>query len=396
MKLLIVDDQLATLRGIAEEIDWAAEGITEVATAQNAMEARLVFKQGVPEVMICDIEMPVESGIDLCRWVRRMEYETKMIFLTCHSEFSYAKEAIELQAIDYILQPAPYEDIVEVVRRAIQGVEENTRQKEERHKARAYVQKQEYIQQNLWRDFLCEIRGREALLEAVPDLAQNQEFWPVLLQFVHWQGNRQEWNDALLTVILTSFITDIFNKEDYYSVLVPMENEIYVVLLQENGQKEITAEKLTEKFRYLSHVFDLYMPCSIACYMAEPALLGSLPVVWQELAKRKEHNVTGKAGLFTTVSPYSARTRDFAGEIRQWKLYLCSGCGERMEQEATELLNQVLLEGELDASNLMHFYQDFMQMLYRTGLEENGITVAAIFRTEEEMELYRNGMKSLA
>ena len=65
MKLLIVDDQLATLTGLCQDIDWKREGITEVAAAQNAMEARIIFRNGVPDIMICDIEMPVESGIQL-------------------------------------------------------------------------------------------------------------------------------------------------------------------------------------------------------------------------------------------------------------------------------------------------------------------------------------------
>lgn len=123
MKLLIVDDQLATLTGLCQDIDWKREGITEVAAAQNAMEARIIFRNGVPDIMICDIEMPVESGIQLGKWVRSMGYSTRIIYLTCHSEFEYAKEALELRAVDYILQPAPYEEIVEVVKHTIQDIE---------------------------------------------------------------------------------------------------------------------------------------------------------------------------------------------------------------------------------------------------------------------------------
>ena len=93
MKLLIVDDQQATLQGLAENIDWAGEGFQSVETARNAMEARLSFRRQEPDVMLCDIEMPVETGMDLVRWVREQGYETRIIFLTCHTEFRYAQEA---------------------------------------------------------------------------------------------------------------------------------------------------------------------------------------------------------------------------------------------------------------------------------------------------------------
>lgn len=82
MKLLVVDDQLITLNGVARMIDWAAEGFDVVDTAQNAMEARLSFSRGVPDVMLCDIEMPVENGVELCKWVRQQGYSTGIIFLT--------------------------------------------------------------------------------------------------------------------------------------------------------------------------------------------------------------------------------------------------------------------------------------------------------------------------
>ncbi len=111
MKLLIVDDQPATLKGLEHGIQWRQLGIEKVISAQNAMEARLVFKKEPPDILLCDIEMPVETGIQLCQWIRQEGHDTKLIFLTCHSEFIYAREAVSLGAIDYILQPAPYAKI---------------------------------------------------------------------------------------------------------------------------------------------------------------------------------------------------------------------------------------------------------------------------------------------
>ena len=59
MKLLIVDDQLLTLNGIAQGINWREEGFDVVETAQNAMEARISFSRAVPDVMLATLK---------CRW----------------------------------------------------------------------------------------------------------------------------------------------------------------------------------------------------------------------------------------------------------------------------------------------------------------------------------------
>ena len=112
MKLLIVDDQPGVLEGLVNGINWEKEGILQVVTAQNAEQARKEFEKGAPDIMLCDIEMPVENGLQLFCWVKDQQYETCCIFLTSHAEFDYAKEAIHLGAFVYILQPAPYQEVL--------------------------------------------------------------------------------------------------------------------------------------------------------------------------------------------------------------------------------------------------------------------------------------------
>ena len=53
-----------------------------------------------------DIEMPGESGLQLLEWVRNEQMEIACIFLTAHADFTYAKTAMRLDSVDYILQTA--------------------------------------------------------------------------------------------------------------------------------------------------------------------------------------------------------------------------------------------------------------------------------------------------
>ena len=70
--------------------------------------------------MLCDIEMPGENGLALLRWVRENKKDIECVFLTCHASFAYAREAICLGCQDYILIPAKYEEIGEVIQRVVQ------------------------------------------------------------------------------------------------------------------------------------------------------------------------------------------------------------------------------------------------------------------------------------
>ena len=109
MTVLIVDDQINVVSGLVLGIHWDKIGITKVLKAYNAYEAKEQLKKTEADIVLCDIEMPVENGLSLCTYCREQGYSSKFIFLTAHADFMYAKEAIQLGGFDYVLQPASYE-----------------------------------------------------------------------------------------------------------------------------------------------------------------------------------------------------------------------------------------------------------------------------------------------
>lgn len=117
MNILIVDDQIYVVAGIEKEVRWEKLDIQEVFTAYSAQEAKAVFGQHRIDIMLCDIEMPGENGLNLFAWVNEQGFDTACIFLTAHADFGYAQTALRLGSFDYILQPARYEEIEESILR---------------------------------------------------------------------------------------------------------------------------------------------------------------------------------------------------------------------------------------------------------------------------------------
>ena len=125
MNLLLVDDERIAVRGMMQGVDWKGCGVDgEVLTAYNAAQALSVLEETPVSLILCDIEMPGESGIDLIRQVRARWPKTACIFLTCHADFTYAQEALWLGCLDYILKPAPYESIEAAVKKAVSGLKQ--------------------------------------------------------------------------------------------------------------------------------------------------------------------------------------------------------------------------------------------------------------------------------
>lgn len=163
MNLLIVNDEVVAARGLMAGIDWPDYGIAMVDVAFEAVSAKKKLSEEHFDILLCDIEMPGESGIELVRWVREQKLEIEVIFLTCHADFEFAQEAIRLNCKNYILVPAAYDEVAENIHEVVMDI----RRKKEAQKQQQYGQ--------LW---LAEKEGEKALEKAArsPEAAvQNAE-----------------------------------------------------------------------------------------------------------------------------------------------------------------------------------------------------------------------------
>lgn len=132
MTLLIVNDVELTISFLTTKINWKDYGISDVYSAYSADEARVLLTEQSIDIILCDIEMPGENGIDLIRWVQEQHLPCDCIFLTCHANFEYVHEALHLDCRDYILFPSSAETIgnavVKVIERRIERLREDTLQ----------------------------------------------------------------------------------------------------------------------------------------------------------------------------------------------------------------------------------------------------------------------------
>lgn len=129
MKLLIVDDEPIAIQGVMDGVDLKQIGFRQVFTANSYTEATEILSQESIDLAVCDIEMPDESGIELIEWMGEHAPKTESIILSCHDEFDYARQAVRLKCLEYVLKPVRYEVLTEVLERAVRTIQER-RQKE--------------------------------------------------------------------------------------------------------------------------------------------------------------------------------------------------------------------------------------------------------------------------
>ncbi len=114
--VLIVDDDAAVCWALRQAVE--AEG-HRVVVAADAAQARRVLEQAVPDVMMTDIRMPGESGLDLLAAVRRSHPSLPIIVMTAHGTMETAVAALQGQAFEYLAKPLDLDRVCELLRRAL-------------------------------------------------------------------------------------------------------------------------------------------------------------------------------------------------------------------------------------------------------------------------------------
>ena len=100
-----------------------------------ALAVGLVIAAAFPYVVyvlrdLLDIEMPGVNGLEAAEQIREEDRDCSIIFLTAFDEFSYAKRAISVHALDYLLKPGTEEELVAVLEEAVRIAEEQETDRE--------------------------------------------------------------------------------------------------------------------------------------------------------------------------------------------------------------------------------------------------------------------------
>lgn len=119
VRLLLVDDHEVVRLGLMtllEDLHW----VEVVAEAGSADEALAAVARYEPDVVVMDIRMPGESGIDACRQITRRYPDTKVIMLTSYADDDLIFKALQAGASGYVLKQVgnrPLIDALQAVRR---------------------------------------------------------------------------------------------------------------------------------------------------------------------------------------------------------------------------------------------------------------------------------------
>ena len=118
-KLFIVDDNKYERNGIKNSIDWEALGIEVVGVFANGAEALEQIETLQPDIVITDIAMPIMNGIEMSELIKKSYPHIKTIFISCHSDFEFARSAVDLGIYGYVLKPIISDELIKAINKLL-------------------------------------------------------------------------------------------------------------------------------------------------------------------------------------------------------------------------------------------------------------------------------------
>ena len=102
---MLVDDEEDVINAIRRTIDWESLGFSVPTEAHNGLEALEFAEDSAPDVVLTDIKMPYMDGLELAHRLKELYPNIRIVVFSGFDEFEYAREALRLEAEEYILKP---------------------------------------------------------------------------------------------------------------------------------------------------------------------------------------------------------------------------------------------------------------------------------------------------
>lgn len=122
-RVLLVDDEQIERMALAKKIDRYYGDKVEIYHAVNGREAVAMCGEQKNDIVIMDISMPEMNGVMAAKYIRKMDDQCSIIFLSAYDDFEYARNAIKVRALDYLLKPCDMNDLLAVMDTALQKLD---------------------------------------------------------------------------------------------------------------------------------------------------------------------------------------------------------------------------------------------------------------------------------
>lgn len=260
LKVLIVDDEMLIRKRLRYGFEWEELGFIIEGEAEDGAKALEMMMENKYDVAIVDIAMPGLNGVELTKELRNRQCNTEIIFLTGHSDFQYAKQAITYGVFDYILKPINEDDFVASLLRL--------KEKKEKQKITDRV-----MDSKLFSDFFKDKKLYGKRFDQIQMFLENSELRIekeaaiIMLQITQMVEINLEL-DEILAIAESIFPTKIV--ENYYLFFDIYRNYVVIITQFPEERKENIRKEFEKTIHQMEKNRHLVIWCGISEAFKEP------------------------------------------------------------------------------------------------------------------------------
>ncbi|GGG06077.1 response regulator [Paenibacillus abyssi] len=390
-RLLIVDDEMIIANGIKSSVEWGELGIVSVTAVYNLRQAKAAFEKQPIDIMITDIEMPNGDGFELFEWVREFHPQTECIFLTCHADFQYAKKAIQMGSLEYLLKPVPAEELTSVVMKATGKIgrkrESLSISEAYKHYHKLWEMHQPLFIERFWLDVLHQsIPSRlDSMMEVIRKrnipYTGSMQFRPVLIHIQYWQKELTAREEKLMEYALRNVLDELLIQCGSTTQVVQVKEGLLVIRAIEDLSAEDSEEArktLQQQCEALVECCNRYFYCHLSCYIGKTVPIQEMLKTFQALAAFHKNNVNLINRVVFVEECSKKQCKAQLPLLHVWSEMLKNGDKDRLFSETRQFLDAWKHDEGLDAGRLQQFYKQFIQMILYT-LQQRGLRADEIY-----------------
>ena len=118
LRILIVDDEADLITTLVERLELRGFSATAVQTGHEALEQ--IHDQNF-DVVVLDIKLKGEDGVDVMKKIKHLNQNLPVILLTGHMSKEASEEGLNAGAIDYIIKPIAIDDLIAKLYEAVEA-----------------------------------------------------------------------------------------------------------------------------------------------------------------------------------------------------------------------------------------------------------------------------------
>lgn len=387
-QMILVDDEILAIEGVKSDLDLQKLGISRLFTAYNVEQAKEIFDQEVIDIMLCDIEMPQETGLALLSWVREKYPNTVAIFLTSHADFKYAKEALRLGSLDFLLKPVMADDLEQVIRRAQDIIDQTSEISRSLQSHQLWMKHQSLIVERFWLDLINHtipsnpmVIREQAERKRIP-IIEDMIFLPVLISVQRWNKALDGRDKKIMEYALKNTAEEIISVDHSNGIFFYVDQGMLLGIFADSRNREWNISSLAAACSQFIESCNEYFYCDLSCYIGELVEAQAMAAMITKLREQDQNNVAFTNQVFTYAEGKHAEQKVKLPEINLWSSILKTGTREALIEEVDKYFHHIVENNVIDASLLHRFQQDFLQALY-SYLNQRGIQAHQLFGDEE-------------